>query len=357
MKLLNRAVKVSILVLAVLLTCCLLLQAKDVGKDGNNELGSIDGVVITEEQARSENVAELESLELELLRAKAAFVHDEHKLLEEALENIIKEKLVTDEAARRGISSDKLFEIEVQQKEVEPTAEEIDTFYEENTERINRSREEAVPLIRDYLKRMQADRAKEEFLENLEKNHKVIRSLDPVRFDVNATGRPAKGPLAAQVLLVYFSDFQCTYCNAFSKTLKQVVAQYGDKVRLVYRHYPLTEIHPEAQRAAEASMCAEAQNHFWEMHDLLFENSGNLTDENFLKLAGQIGLDTNAFQSCLISGKYRSLIGEDLRAGATAGTQGTPTLFINGRYLHGNYPFGDVAEIIDEELKKKNNPQ
>jgi len=351
MKSLNRAVKIFIHVLVLFLISCPFLQAKDIEKDGNNKLGSIDGIVITEEQARSEKATELELLELELLRAKATFVHDEHKLLEEALENIIKEKLVSDEAAGRGISSDILFDIEVQQKVVEPTAEEIDTFFEENTERINQSREEAVPLIRDYLKRMQADRAKEEFLENLEMNRKVIRSLNPVRFDVNASGRPAKGPLAAPVLLVYFSDFQCTYCNAFSKTLKRVVEQYGDKVRLVYRHYPLTEIHPEAQRAAEASMCAEAQNHFWEMHDLLFENSGNLNDENFLKLAVQIGLDANAFQSCLRSGKYRSLIGEDLRAGATAGTQGTPTLFINGRYLHGNYPFEDVAEIIDKELK------
>ncbi|MEJ2244594.1 MAG: DsbA family protein [Acidobacteriota bacterium] len=352
----KRVGKVWICVLVLLLysTSC---QAKDMEESGSKELGSVDGVVITEEQVRSRNAGELESLELEFLKAKAAFNRDEHKVLREALENIIREKLASDEADRRGIPVEKLFELEVQQKIKEPTVEEIDTFYEENSERIKMSKEEAVPLVRDYLKRVQAGRTKEEFLKELENNQKVIRAMGPYRVDVKAPGRPSKGPLSAPVELVYFSDFQCTYCKDFSRTLKRVTEQYGDKVRLVYRQYPLTAIHPDAQRAAEASLCADAQDRFWEMYDLLFENSENLKDENLLKIAEQTGLDAGNFQSCLTSGRYRSVVNEDIRAGATAGVEGTPTLFVNGRYLHGNYPYQDVVAVIDEELKLNNNPQ
>jgi protein-disulfide isomerase len=352
----KQVVKVLICVLA-LLSCSTSCRAKDMKEPGSKELGSVDGAVITEEQVRSRNAGELESLELEFLKAKAVFARDEHKVLKDGLENIIREKLANDEADRRGIPVEKLFELEVQQKIKEPTVEEIDAFYEDNIQRINLSKEDAAPRIRDYLKSMQKARITEEFLKALENNQKVIRDLGPYRVDVKAPGRPVKGPLSAPVELVYFSDFQCTYCKAFSRTLKRVTEQYGDKVRLVYRQYPLTAIHPDAQRAAEASLCAEAQDRFWEMYDLLFENSENLKEENLLKIAEQAGLDTDNFQSCLTSGRYRSVISEDIHAGATAGVEGTPSLFVNGRYLTGNHPYEEVAKIIDEELKLNNDPQ
>ena len=352
----KRVVKMSICVL-VLSLCSTSCRAKDMEESGSKELGSVDGVVITEEQVRSRNAGELESLELEFLKEKAAFTRDEHKVLKEGLENIIREKLASDEADRRGIPVEKLFELEVQQKIKEPTVEEIDAFYEDNIQRINLSKEDAAPHIRDYLKGLQKARVTEEFLKGLENNQDVTRTLGPYRVDVKAPERPSKGPLSAPVELVYFGDFQCTYCKTFSRTLKRVTEQYSDKVRLVYRQYPLTAIHPDAQRAAEASLCAEAQDRFWEMYDLLFENSENLKDENLLKIAEQAGLDADNFQSCLTSGRYRSVVSEDIRAGATAGVEGTPTLFVNGRYLNGNHPYEEVAEIIDEELKQNNNPQ
>jgi len=357
MKLLNLAVKISILAITLLVPCGPLLQAKDTEEAGNEKLGSIDGKIITVKQIRSVSAKNLESLELKLLQSKAAFIRDEHKILEETLEDIIKETLVKDEAASRGISNDELWEIEVAQKVQEPTVEEIDAFYQENGQRISMTKEEATPHISDYLKKMQENTAKAEFLKKLEKNHKIVRLLKPLRFEVDTSGRPSKGPLSAPVVLVYFSDFQCSYCSAFSKTLNQVVENYGDKIRLVFRQFPLTEIHPDAQRAAEASLCAEAQSHFWEMYDLMFDNFESLKDEDLLKMAEQTGLDTDTFQSCLASGQYRSLVQEDIRAGTTAGTEGTPTLFINGRYLHGSYPYEEVAEIIDEELKLKNSPE
>jgi hypothetical protein len=327
MKSLRLVVKMSICAL-VLSLCSTSCRAKDVEESVSKELGSVNGVVITEEQVRSRNAGELESLELEFLKEKAAFTRNEHKVLREGLENIIREKLASDEADRRGIPVEKLFELEVQQKIKEPTVEEIDSFYEDNIQRINLSKEDAAPHIRDYLKGLQKARVTEEFLKGLENNQKVTRALGLYRVDVKAPERPSKGPLSAPVELVYFSDFQCTYCKTFSRTLKRVTEQYGDKVRLVFRQYPLTAIHPDAQRAAEASLCAEAQDRFWEIYDILFENSENLKVENLLKIAEQAGLDTDNFQSCLTSGRYRSVVSEDIRAGATAGVEGTPTAII-----------------------------
>jgi protein-disulfide isomerase len=347
MKSLYRAVDIFGLAIILSMTCCAPVQGE------NRNLGSIDGIVIKEKQARIEGAEELEALELKMLQTKAAYARSEHKILETAFDRIVEEKMIRMEADKRGISEEELLDIEVRRKVQEPAAEEIDAVYEANKQRINAPREEVASQIIDYLKEKQTGGLKEEFLAGLKKNHEIVRSLGPLRFDVDASGRPSIGPSSAPVVLAVFSDFQCTYCKAFSQTLKQVVEKYGDKVRLVYRQYPLTEIHPDAQRAAEASLCAAAQNRFWEMHDSLFENPNELKDEDLKSKAEQIGLDSKAFQSCMASKRFSSQVREDMRAGATAGTEGTPTLFINGRYMHGNYPYEGIAEIIDEELKIK----
>jgi protein-disulfide isomerase len=330
-----------------------LLCGKEQRTSGDRRLASVDGVPITETQARMDGAADLDSLELQMLRAKAAFTRREHEILQEAAEHLVQERLITAEAARRGITEKELLTKEIQENLQEPTGEEIKTFYAENKNRITKSLEEATPQIAKYLKQRKESDARAAFLKGLEKEHTVIRSFDPLRFGVDAPGRPSVGPVSAPVVLVLFSDFQCPYCKSFSATLKEVIKHYGDEVRLVFRQYPLTSIHPFAQRAAEASLCAEAQNRFWEMHDLLFQSQNALKEEDLMARAGKLGLDTNAFSACLDSVRIGSLIHEDIRAGAAAGVDGTPTLFINGRYLNGVRPYGEVAAIIDEELKNK----
>jgi protein-disulfide isomerase len=314
-------------------------------------LGAIDGDIITEEQARKEGAEELEALELKRLQNEASFKRDERKILEQAVERIIEEKLIGKEAEARGISSEELIEAEVSQKVQEPSDAEIETFYEANKNRISMSREEVLPQIKDYLKRNEEKRLREDFLARLEKEHAIVRNLDPMKFDVDAAGRPFKGPASAPVVLVEFSDFQCPYCRSFSATLKQVMEKYDGKVRLVFRQFPLANIHKDAERAAEASLCAADQNRFWDLHDYFFENQGKMGDEDILNQVEKLGLDREAFRSCLVAGKSESRVREDIRAGAAAGVEGTPTLFINGRYFSGNYPYEQVAAIIDEELK------
>jgi predicted DsbA family dithiol-disulfide isomerase len=327
--------------------------AKEPRSSGIKKLASVDGTVITEVQARSESADELDALELQILRSKAQTAQNEHQIVEEAVERIIKDKLLQAESQKRGVSKEQLLAQEVMQKIAESTPEEIDAFYTTNQQRINRPKEQALSQISKYLRQQQENNLKEKFFSRLEKEHQVIRTIEPLRYAINFTGRPAKGLASAAVQLALFSDFQCPYCGNFNDTIKEVQKKYGDKVRLAFFQFPLTNIHANAERAAEASLCAEDQGRFWEMHDLLFQKQSNLQDMEIRDYAGKLGLDMASFNSCLDSERYRRKVQEDLRAGSAAGVDGTPALFINGRLLSGSRPLEDITNIIEEELKLK----
>jgi predicted DsbA family dithiol-disulfide isomerase len=325
-------------------------KAKEQKAPAGKQLATVDGVAITETQARTEGAEKLDSLDLQNLRAKATAARNEHEILEEAVDRIIEDKLLQAEAEKRHISKDDLLAKEIQQNITEPSAEEVENFYTENKQRITKPKEEVIPQIKKYLRQQQESELREAFFGRLEMEHRVVRLIEPLRFNVVGAGRPATGPASAPVVLVEFSDFQCPYCKRFSTTIKEVVKQYGDKIHLVFRQFPLTSIHANAQKAAEASLCADAQGHFWEMHDLLFQNQNSLRDEDLKSKAGQLGLDTAAFNTCLDSKQFSGKINEDVRAGSAAGVEGTPALFINGRFLYGSRTAQEISEIIDKEL-------
>jgi len=170
---------------------------------------------------------------------------------------------------------------------------------------------------------------------------------------VSADDDPAIGPPDAPVLIVEFSDFQCSYCARFAtETLGQILDAYGDQVRLVFRDFPLTSMHTHAQKAAEASQCAYEQGEYWEYHDLLFQNQQALDVDSLKGYAQQLGLDTDAFNECLDSGQYSSEVQNDLTQGQSYGVTGTPTFFINGHLLRGAKPFSDFQAMIEEELSQ-----
>ena len=150
-----------------------------------------------------------------------------------------------------------------------------------------------------------------------------------------------------------FSDFECPYCAVLLPALDEVKRRYGDKVRLVFRHYPLTVIHPDAWKAAEAALCAGDQGHFWELHDLMFAEQGTLAVADLKTKAARLDLDAEAFNECLDSGRHYDAVAADLRAGDAVGVAGTPALFINGRFIGGVAPFGMLAEVIDDELRRR----
>jgi protein-disulfide isomerase len=143
------------------------------------------------------------------------------------------------------------------------------------------------------------------------------------------------GPATAPVTVVEFSDFECPFCRQAETTVKRLVATYPDQIRLIYRHFPLQNIHPNALHAAEASECAAEQGRFWQMHDVLFANHAALAPEKVSEYAGRAGLDMQAFSTCLANGHAKSAVQQDMTDGERYGVQGTPTFFVNRRVVVG----------------------
>jgi protein-disulfide isomerase len=166
---------------------------------------------------------------------------------------------------------------------------------------------------------------------------------------------PTKGPASAKVVIQEFSDFQCPFCSRVLPTIDQITKDYGDKVRIVWRDYPLP-FHKDAQPAAQAAREVFAQKGdkaFWAYHDLLFQNQNALTRENLEKFAQQVGgIDMKAFQQALDSGKHKAAVDADMAAVSKAGAQiGTPSFFINGKLVQGAQPYPAFKAAIDAALK------
>jgi protein-disulfide isomerase len=175
----------------------------------------------------------------------------------------------------------------------------------------------------------------------------------PQRLEIATAGYPARGPATAPVTIVEFSDFECPFCGRLFPTLQAVEKIYLDRVRIVYRQFPLRRIHPLAQKAAEASLCAAEQGHFWEMHDSLFGDQEHLTVDDLKARAVALKLDTATFNTCLDSGKKVAAIDQDIAEGAKVGVSGTPTMFINGRMMVGAQPYAAIQAVIEDELQRK----
>lgn len=160
-----------------------------------------------------------------------------------------------------------------------------------------------------------------------------------------------RGDKNAPVTIIEFSDLQCPYCSRFHATMKQVMESYGDKVKWVFKHFPLESMHPYARAAAEATECAGEQGKFWEYTDAVYENQASLSDEFLSHLADQLKLNGSKFKDCLSSKKYAGKVTADLKMGTDAGVRGTPASFINGELVSGALPFENIKTKIDSLLK------
>lgn len=161
----------------------------------------------------------------------------------------------------------------------------------------------------------------------------------------------AKGPENAPVTIYQFSEFQCPFCVRVEPTIDQILATYGDKVRIVFKNLPLA-FHKDAPLAAEAALAAGAQGKFWEMHKVLFANHKNLKREALTEYAKQIGLNLEQFNADLDSHKFAEQVKKEMAEGNNVGIKGTPTFVINGKKFVGAQPFESFKKEIDEALAK-----
>ncbi len=186
-------------------------------------------------------------------------------------------------------------------------------------------------------------------------NQPTAGEPQPSRIQVSLDDDPIKGSNNAPVTIVEFSDFQCPFCARFYfQTLPLIEEKYikTGKVRFVYRDFPLSTIHPHAQKAAEAAECADEQGKFWEYHNKLFENQNALDVSSLKQYAKDLGLDMVKFNNCLDSGIMASEVQKDFSDGTSYGVSGTPTFFINGIQIVGAQPYSTFEQVIESELKK-----
>jgi len=160
-----------------------------------------------------------------------------------------------------------------------------------------------------------------------------------------------RGGSDAAVTLIEYGDFQCPYCARAHAALGELQRQHGDRLRLVYRHLPLSELHPDAQPLAEAAEAAGAQGKFWEMHDALFEQQDMLDEDALPALASALGIDAGRWRDAFEGGRYRDKVLAQAEAGRAAGASGTPSFFINGERYHGDSDHASLAAAIEDALK------
>ena len=256
-----------------------------------------------------------------------------YELRKQQLDLKINDTLLEQEALKRKMTSRALIEAEITSK-VKPVAEaDAQKFYEENKDRLNGEYEKLKPQIMQYLAQQESRRAEGAFADQLRKSAAIQVALpepEPPTYNIAIDDQPMRGGQGATVTVVEFTDFQCPSCAKSQPVLEAIAAEFGDKIKLVVRDFPL-EQHTFAFKAAEAAEAAREQGKYWEYIALLFRNQSALEVPKLKEYATQVGLDRQKFDAALDSGKFTEKVRRDLMDGMKVGVNSTPTVFINGR--------------------------
>jgi protein-disulfide isomerase len=290
------------------------------------------------------------------LTPQLARLHEQIAALRrQRLEGLVLQKLLQQEAARRGLTVPQLLDAEVNAKASPLGDGEIEAFYQANRGRLPLDEGAARRRARDQLQHARLATAREAFLRSLRDGAHVVIHLPPgalVRVEVPTAGAPARGPAGALVSVVAFSDFHCPFCKRANATLDQLRARYGDRIRQVFRDFPMDQLHPHARRAHEAARCAHEQGQFWAYHDVLFDQAPRAGPDDLRDYARQVGLDLPAFEACVAGGRHGATVRREVEEGVRLGVQGTPTFFVNGRLITGAQPLEVFIQVIEDELRR-----
>lgn len=273
-----------------------------------------------------------------------------YKLRKDELELTINDTLLTQEAQKRKVTVEALLEAEVKPKPV--TDQQAQAFYEQNKERVSGDFTQTKDAIRQYLEQIELRQAERTFVEKLRAPSTIQTFLvvpeSPV-FAISTNDQPSLGSADAPVTIVAFTDYQCPSCAAMHPVLEQLVKEYGNKVRLVTRDFPLSQ-HAEAFKAAEAAEAAREQGKYWEYIQILLRNQSALTVDKLKGYATEIALDRTRFDNALDSGKFTESVQRDVEDGMKLGINGTPTIFINGRRVSAK-GHDELKATIDAAIK------
>jgi protein-disulfide isomerase len=273
-----------------------------------------------------------------------------YKLRRDELELSINDALLNQEAQKRQITATALLEAEVKPKLV--TEQQTQAFFDQNKDRVSGDFAQTKDAIKQYLEQVEVRQAERTFVEKLRAAAKIEMFLvapeSPV-FTIATNDQPSLGSADAPVTIVAFTDYQCPSCAAMHPVLEKLVKEYGNKVRLVTRDFPLSQ-HTEAFKAAEAAEAAREQGKYWEYIQVLLRNQSALTVDKLKGYATDLALDRTRFDSALDSGKFTESVQRDVDDGEKLGINGTPTIFINGRRVSAK-GYDELKASIDIALK------
>ncbi len=310
-------------------------------------LATVGGEKISSADLRAKAGDQLDKLETQYQLAKG-------RIIGAALDSLIREKTVVAEAQRQGKSVEELVRAEAGPAGIDPTEVEVAAWFAENQARVGgRTLDQIKPQIADYLRRERLKSAEARLEQRIKAEKKVEITYQPYRLTFDNSAAPTAGNRDAPVTIVEYSDFQCPYCKGVAPSLKQVEQKFGDKVRVVYRQFPLSSIHQFAAKAAEASLCANEQGKFWSLHDAMFADQTKLAVSDLKQTARRLGMDGRKFDECLDTGRFVEQVQNDAKEGQRLGVTGTPALFINGLPVDGGaVPYSVLEAAVQKELDR-----
>jgi protein-disulfide isomerase len=282
-----------------------------------------------------------------MFQARTTFYEAERKVLID----LVDEYLLEQQAAKEGLAVPQLLERHVNSTIAKDPSDEALRVYYEGVD--TKEPYEAVrPKIVDALRERRIAKAKAAYLASLRAEFPAIIRLAPPRAPLSMKDVPVRGAAHPRITLLEFADYECPYCQQIQPILTKIEAEFKDQLAFAYKDYPLN-MHPDAPKAAEAAHCAGAQGKFWEYHDLLFANK-HLDVAGLKNDARDLKLDSATFEACLDKGQTGGMIKDETTEAQTLGLQGTPTLFVNGRYVS-NITYEGIRGVITEELSALDN--
>jgi protein-disulfide isomerase len=272
----------------------------------------------------------------------------------DVMDRRINDLLIVAEASKRKVGPEEVVRTEITDKVTQPTDAQISKFYDENKANIKTDLAGSRAAIFTYLQQQQQEKLETALAEKLRASARVqilLKEPQPPLLNVGIAGGATRGDPAAAVTVIEFTDFQCSACGAMYPVVEEVLKSYGNRVRFVVRNFPLTTVHANAFRAAQAAEAAKAQGKFWEYIDLMFKNQTKLDMDSLKTYATQVGLDRKRFDAELESGKYEPVLRRDMEDGEMYGVEVTPTFFINGAVLT-NYSADGLRAAIEKAFAR-----
>jgi protein-disulfide isomerase len=305
-----------------------------------------DNAVVAEVNGDKLTTADLEHQEgSKLLQSRYAYYEVQRK----ALDELIDQHLLELEARKQNLTVDKLLDREVNSKLAPDATDDQLQVYYEGLETDKPFDKEMKDKIRQHIHDARLAKLKAAYLKTLRSQARIMVELAPPEASVDIAGAPILGPKNAPVVLVEFADYQCPYCQKVHPELEKLQKEFGDKLAIVFKDFPLPA-HPFAEKAAEAARCAGEQGKFWEFHDRIFEDK-KLEPADLKQDASALQLNTTKFDACLDSGAEAAVVQKDAGEGKALGLAGTPSFFANGHFFSGAMSYDALRDMVAQQLK------